>query len=72
MDPTMVKILAGEDTASNPDKIRFLEFPVNAVTSGFLDPWGTRYQVSIDALQSQTKTWTYATRVHCANRDPLE
>jgi len=72
MDPSMVRILTGLDDGYNPDKIRFLDFPVSAVANGFVDPWGTQYRISIDPLQSTTKTWTYATRVHCANKNPLD
>ena len=72
MDPAMVKVLLGTDVAANPDGIKFMDFPVNAATAGFLDPWGITYRITIDPLQSQTKTWTYATRVYCANRNPLE
>jgi prepilin-type N-terminal cleavage/methylation domain-containing protein len=71
MTPHMAEILLGLAAASteNPDMIRFMDLPVNTVSNGFADPWGTPYQVSFDPLEETTKTWMYATRVYCPNRD---
>ena len=71
MDKDMVEILQGLDTAANPDEIKFMDFPVTA-TNGFRDPWDKYYQVSIDPLQSKSKTWMYSTRVYCANQNLLD
>jgi prepilin-type N-terminal cleavage/methylation domain-containing protein len=72
MSPDAVKILLGTDASANPDQIKFMDFPVNAATEGFLDPWGQTYRVTIEDLQKTAKTWTYSTRVYCANRNPAE
>ena len=71
MGPDEVEILQGLDTDANPDRIKFMDFPVIA-TNGFRDPWGTEYHFSIEPLQSKSKTWMYSTRVYCANHDLLD
>ena len=72
MSPANVAILLGTDNSANPDGIKFMDFPEIAEADGFRDPWGELYRVELDPLQQQTKQWTYATRVHCANRNVLE
>lgn len=64
MDPTMVQFLQG----NNALKIKFMDFPPEASTSGFMDPWGHPYRISLQVKQL-TNTWQFATRVCLHNRD---
>ena len=67
MDPDAVAVLAGVDTAANPQHIAFMEFDARDLRDGFKDPWGNWYQVKFGAEKELEKDWNYQTRVHCIN-----
>ena len=62
MNVTAVKILKGE-TYNNMGKHEFLEFTTNEVQNGFMDPWGTLYQVALDNGAGNDTTGPYDGKV---------
>jgi type II secretion system protein G len=48
---------------ANPDRIKFMDFPTDAATRGFNDPWGHPYRVEL-RLPQVDDTWRYKTRVY--------
>lgn len=68
MDAAMVLALSGLPSVDNQYEMKFMDFPRNALTVGFKDPWGSLYEV--DLKESDVRyTWDYATRVYFRNRN---
>jgi len=67
MDVAAVEILAGIDTAANPQEIAFMEFDNKSLSEGFKDPWGNLYQIDFGAEDVLEKDWAFETRVHGIN-----
>ena len=63
MTPENTRILAG----NNPNQIQFMNFKKRAFSDGFVDPWGTPYNVEFLNDEDIVTTWTYKTRIRCAN-----
>ncbi len=64
MTPENTLILAG---GALGDSIKFMSFKKRAFTEGFVDPWGTPYNVDFEPDVPISTTWTYKTRIRCAN-----
>ena len=64
MTPENTLILAG---GALGDSIKFMSFKKRAFEEGFVDPWGTQYRVEFTDDEEITTTWSYKTRIRCAN-----
>ena len=71
MNQNMVMLLQGNNSVYggiNARQIKFMDFPPDAnTTTGFKDPWGNVYNVTLSA-PSPTTNSTYKTRVYLVNR----
>lgn len=70
MTATRVADLNGT-SPNNPWGIKFMDFPKNALLTGFKDPWGNLYQVTL-SREDISYTWDYATRVYFRNKHRYE
>lgn len=66
MTPDAVKALQGNDPANNLKKIKFMDFPPEAAVSGYKDPWGQLYRLSL-ATDQMTNSWVFSTKVFPVN-----
>jgi len=56
---------------NNPFGIKFMDFPKGALLTGFKDPWGNLYKVTL-GREDISYTWDYATRVYFRNKHRYE
>ena len=68
MTDTKVAVLQGLDASANTNTIKFMDFSLDAQTSGFQDPWRMLYKVESE-MNPVTRWQTFSTRVQLGNRD---